>query len=82
MMSECELERDCRQREERAALWRWQETEKKLTEDQKGRIEWLVSTLECCCLRVGNGRVWLGIEAKTMLASAIYNKSWLTKDDD
>ncbi len=57
--------------EAKFALERWQQVSAKMTEDMKEHIDGLVSTLETT-LKLGGGRVWLGLNANVMLAYAIY----------
>ncbi len=58
-----------------AALERWQKVSQKLTDDQQGRIDMLVSNLESC-LRFANGKVWLDLRANTLLAGVLYDVDW------
>ncbi len=53
------------------ALTRWEKTSKKLTEDQRAHLYSFVHTLEVC-LKYGNGQIWLGLEAHSMLAWEFY----------
>ncbi len=53
------------------ALTRWEMTSHKLTEDQRERIDSFIHTLEVC-LKFGNGQIYLGLEAKSVLAWEFY----------
>ncbi len=53
------------------ALTHWELTNKKLTEDQEARINSFIHGLESC-LKLSNGRVYLGLEANSMLAWEFY----------
>ncbi len=53
------------------ALTRWEITSKKLTEDQRARIDSFIHGLESC-LKFGDGRIWLGLGAHSMLAWEFY----------
>ena len=53
------------------ALTRWEVTSKKLTEDQIARIDTFIHGMETC-LKFANGRMYLGLEAKSMLAWEFY----------
>ena len=53
------------------ALSRWSRIDKKLTEGQREHIDSFAHTLETC-LKFSNGRVWLGLEAKAVLAWEFY----------
>ncbi len=57
--------------EAKATLDRWHQVSVKMTEDMKEHIDGLISALETT-LKFGNGRIWLGLNANVMLASAIY----------
>ncbi len=54
------------------ALNRWQKTAAKLTTSEKDRIVQIVSDLESC-LKFTGGRIYLGIEAKSVLALHLYD---------
>lgn len=53
------------------ALTRWEITSKKLNEDQRERIDSFIHSLEIC-LKFGQGRIYLGLEAKSILAWEFY----------
>ena len=53
------------------ALSRWETTSKKLTEDQRTHIDGFISSLETC-LKFAHSRMYLGLEAKSMLAWEFY----------
>jgi len=53
------------------ALTRWEKISKKLTEDQRARIDVTISGLETC-LKFAHSRMYLGLEAKSMLAWEFY----------
>jgi hypothetical protein len=53
------------------ALTRWEIISKKLNEDKRSRIDSFIHSLESC-LKFGHGRIYLGLEAKSILAWEFY----------
>ncbi len=67
--------------EDRCALESWNKTAAKMTGDMRDRIDSLISNLEYC-LKFRHGRIWLGIEARTLLASELYSVNWYDASPD
>jgi len=60
--------------ESTTSLDTWEKTAEKMTEDMRTRLDNLVHDIERC-LKFGGCRIWLGLQAKTMLAYTLYGVS-------
>lgn len=67
--------------EESRTLEMWESTAEKMTEVMKESIKVLLSDLEQC-LKFGNGRIWLGLQAHTLLADRLYGVNWMEDSPD
>lgn len=71
----CEKEWEERfKRESNTSLDMWEKTAKNMTVDMRNSIDSLVHDIERC-MKFGGSRIWLGLQAKTILAGRIYGVS-------